>query len=225
LILLNILDNIIKTSKSNKITKEMNVFDLLGYVVSLKPKCTNHPISVLGDSNCLYCHDGNRLLDPVLKFMNTNFGRSTSLDVLPVQKHVLLIMTCDCDCEHSSVKWDNCQYCDPQGNYTELFPFINSVVEKLMAANNDDKQKILETFASLMEVMKSIEPSAEAVYTFLTKHLFAYTYFCGPNTSDNFPNVDLLLEKISGSGTFEKDFTTFEEALLKKISGKKIFIK
>ena len=225
MILLNILDNIIKTSKSNKITKEMNVLSLSEEVVSLKRKCADHPISDLGDSNCLYCHDGNRPLDPVLKFMKTNFGRSTSLDVSPVEKHVLLIMTCDCDCEHSSVKWDNCQYCDPQGNYTELVPFINSVVEKLMASNNDAKKKILETFASLMEVMKSIEPSAEAVYTFLTKHLFAYTYFCGPNTSDNFPNVDLLLEKISRSGTFEKDFTTFEEALLKKISGKKIFIK
>ena len=216
---INILYNIIKTSKSNKITKEMNVFDLLGYVVSLKPKCTNHPISVLGDSNCLYCHDGNRPLDPVLKFMKTNFGRSTSLDVSPVEKHVLLIMTCDCDCEHSSVKWDNCQYCDPQGNYTELFPFINSVVEKLMAANNADKQKILETFASLMEVMKSIEPNAKAVYTFLTKYLFAYTYFYDPQTTNSFSYMELLSQKISESRTFEEDFATFEKALLKKISG------
>ena len=214
----------------------MNVLSLSEEVVSLKRKCADHPISDLGDSNCLYCHDGNRFLDPVLEFMETNFGSSTSQDnfgrsstsqvcVLEIQERIHLIMQRNlmhyCKC----CSLDCCQYCDPQGNYTELVPFINSVVEKLMASNNDAKKKILETFASLMEVMKSIEPSAEAVYTFLTKHLFAYTYFCGPNTSDNFPNVDLLLEKISRSGTFEKDFTTFEEALLKKISGKKIFIK
>ena len=197
---------------------EHQILNLQGFSEVITPNCTVHQISVLGDSNCWKCCDGNLFLNSVIGIMEQNFKRST--DDSLVKTYVLSIMTYNCDCEHSSVKWDNCQYCDPQGNYTELFPFINSVVEKLMAANNDNKQKILETFASLMEVMKSIEPSAEAVYTFLTKHLFAYTYFCGPNTSDNFPNVDLLLEKISGSDTFEEDFATFEKALLNKISGK-----
>jgi hypothetical protein len=202
----------------------MNVLSLSEEVVSLKRKCADHPISDLGDSNCLYCHDGNRLLDPVLKFMKNNFESGSStyrVYVAEIQERILLIMQRNlmhyCKC----CSFDCCQYCVPQGCYNTLFPFIESVVEMLVSSTNSDNQKkILETFASLMEVMKSIEPNAKAVYTFLTKYLFAYTYFYDPQTTNSFSYMELLSQKISESRTFEEDFTTFEEALLKKISGK-----
>ena len=210
--------------------KQHQIVNLQGVIEDI-PFCKVHT-EPYGDTNCWECFDGNRL-DTVVRFMKNNFERSrtsqdcvgrssTSQDcVVEIQERILLIMQRNlmhyCKC----CSLDCCQYCVPQGCYNTLFPFIESVVEMLVSSTNSDNQKkILETFASLMEVMKSIEPNAKAVYTFLTKYLFAYTYFYDPQTTNSFSYMELLSQKISESRTFEKDFTTFEEALLKKISGK-----
>lgn len=202
---------------------EHQIVNLQGFIEVIKPNCTVHPESD-GDTNCWECHDGgNTLSDAVFQFMKNNFESDSStyqVYVAEIQERILLIMQRNlmhyCKC----CSLDCCQYCVPQGCYNTLFPFIESVVEMLVSSTNSDNQKkILETFASLMEVMKSIEPNAKAVYTFLTKYLFAYTYFYDPQTTNSFSYMELLSQKISESRTFEEDFATFEKALLKKISG------
>ena len=204
--------------------KQHQIVDFQGVIKDI-PFCNVHT-KPYGDTNCLTCFNvGNTLSAAVFQFMKNNFESGSStyrVYVAEIQERIHLIMQRNlmhyCKC----CSLDCCQYCVPQGCYNTLFPFIESVVEMLVSSTNSDNQKkILETFASLMEVMKSIEPNAKAVYTFLTKYLFAYTYFYDPQTTTSFSYMELLSQKISESRTFEEDFATFEKALLKKISGNK----